>query len=143
MTKAFAIVLISAFGLAAQAPANAKTTGTTKPAAKAAAKKPTAKAPTPVTIPTDAVAKPDGTYSWTDKQGKNWTFAKTPFGVMKTATEASPAPNTLADVKTFDEGEKVRFETPTPFGVIKREKNKADLTDDERALFNKQNSKQD
>ncbi len=38
-----------------------------------------------VTIPKDAVPNADGvSYIYTDKQGKKWTYTKTPFGVMKT-----------------------------------------------------------
>ena len=50
-------------------------------------------------------------------------------------------------MKAFDEGDKVRFEKPSPFGPVKWEKNKSDLTDDERNLLNgetaQQNAKQD
>ena len=93
-------------------------------------------------IPADAVANPDGTYSWKDKQGKNWIFVKTPFGVMKTERSTDPAATTasLAGVKAFDEGDKVRFERPSPFGPMKWEKNKADLTDEERSLIDSQTS---
>ena len=35
-------------------------------------------------VPKDATANADGTYSWTDKQGKTWTYAQTPFGVTRT-----------------------------------------------------------
>jgi hypothetical protein len=41
-------------------------------------------APQAQTIPKDATANADGTYSWTDKQGKTWTYAQTPFGVSRT-----------------------------------------------------------
>ena len=108
--------------------------GTKKPAV---ATKTTAKPQQQLAIPTDAVARPDGSYTWTDKQGKNWLFVKTPFGVMKSQAADSPAAtaSSLAGVKVFDEGDKVRFERPSPFGVIKSEKSKSELTDDERALL--------
>lgn len=139
MTKRFAIALLAAFGLAAQAPASA---GTAKPkAAKTtAAVKKAPGVPAPVmVIPKDALSKSDGTYTWTDKQGKRWLFVKTPFGVMKNPAIAGPEQNApLTGVKTFDEGDKVRFEMASPFGVIRREKNKADLTSEERTLFDSQ-----
>ena len=146
MKKILGIIMLTALGLGAQTPASAKVT--TKKAAAAPAKKATvpAKTSTPVamTIPKDAVARPDGTYTWTDKEGKNWTFARTPFGVMKSATSSAQADSgSLAGVKAVDAGDKVRFETPTPFGVLKREKNKSELTDEERSLYNSQNAKQD
>ena len=131
MKNALTILLLMAFGLAAQAPAG---TGAKTAAAK---KTSTVKA---VTIPADAIATPNGSYSWTDKQGKRWLFVKTPFGIMKseaipTTTDSTP----MTGVKAFDDGDKVRFETATPFGVVKREKNKTDLTDEERSLYDSQN----
>ncbi|HVW08007.1 MAG TPA: hypothetical protein VHC90_05465 [Bryobacteraceae bacterium] len=142
MKKVLTIALAAVFGLAAQAPAKTTRKATSH---KATAKATVAKTSTPkaVEIPKDAVARPDGTYSWTDKQGKNWVFAKTPFGVMKTAAESSSTETpTIANAKAIDAGDKVRFETSTPFGVISREKNKTDLTDEERKLYESQNSAQ-
>jgi Flp pilus assembly protein TadG len=140
MRKAFAVLVMTAASLAAQASAS---TGTTAPKATnkaVAAKKATTAAPKPLTIPTDAVANGDGTYTWKDKQGKSWTFVKTPFGVMKSETSAAPTTtaSSLTGVKAFDDGDKVRFERPSPFGPIKWEKNKTELTDDERNLLNSQ-----
>jgi hypothetical protein len=140
MRNAFAVLLLTAASLAAQASAS-----TGPSAAKAAKKATTAQ---PVTVPADAVANADGTFSWTDKQGKKWTFVKTPFGVMKSEVIATPATSaSLSGVKSFDEGDKVRFEKQSPFGVVKWEKNKTELTDEERDLVNKQaagqNAKQD
>ena len=141
MKNACVILLLTAAGLAAQASAS---TGPSKPkAAKKATAASKATSPQPVTIPADAVANADGTFSWTDKQGKKWTFAKTPFGVMR--SEVTPAPATsasLSGVKAFDEGDKVRFEKQSPFGVIKWEKKKTELTDEERDLITKQAASQ-
>jgi hypothetical protein len=142
MKKVLTIALLAAFGLAAQAPA--KTTRKTRaPKAPAKVKAVKTSKPKAVEIPKDAVARPDGTYAWKDKQGKSWVFARTPFGVMKTAaqSEATETP-AIANAKAIDAGEKVRFETATPFGVVRREKNKADLTDDERRLYESQNAAQ-
>jgi hypothetical protein len=99
--------------------------------------------PPAVTIPKDAVPNADGTsYTWTDKDGKKWVFAKTPFGVMKSpASEAGTAalPEDLTNAKAIDKGETVRFERPGPFGTISWEKKKTDLPDDERRVFAAQN----
>lgn len=143
MHKVLTIALLSVFGLAAQAPA--KTTQkarAVKTAAKTAAAKPSTQKT--IEIPKDAVLRADGTYGWTDKDGKNWNFVRTPFGVMKSPAEQAPAPVTasLANAKVIDAGDKVRFETKTPFGVITREKSKTDLTDDERKLYESQNPAQ-
>lgn len=100
--------------------------------------------PKGVTIPKDAVPNPDGkTYSYTDKEGKKWTYAKTPFGVMKIAAKDKPgdAPTDLNATKAIDKGDTVRFERPSPFGTVSWEKKKSDLTDDERHIFDTQNAK--
>jgi len=52
-------------------------------AGAASGQEPAAKAPAALTIPQDAVANADGTWSYTDKQGKHWTYARTPFGVTR------------------------------------------------------------
>lgn len=142
MKRVLTIALLATFALVAQAPAktNAKSRAP-KAAAKAKAVK--TSQPKAVQIPKDAVARPDGTYAWKDKQGKNWVFARTPFGVMKSAAqaEATEAPG-IENAKAIDAGDKVRFETTTPFGVVRREKNKADLTAEERRLYDSQNPAQ-
>src|SRR6185312_6930683 len=128
MNKVLTVALLAAFGLAAQAPA--KTTQKAR-AAKTAAKTTAAKPSTskPIQIPKDAVARPDATYAWTDKDGKGWVFVRTPFGVMKSAAEPSSASASTENAKVIDAGDKVRFETKTPFGVITHEKSKTELTD--------------
>jgi hypothetical protein len=161
--NALTVLLLTAAALAAQASANtgATTSGTArkttaaKPTVSKAIKATTAAKPAtiaaaPLTIPKDAVANADGSYSWTDKQGKKWTFIKTPFGISKYEPSGAPvaAPSeSLARAKAFDEGDKVRFEVPTPFGVSKWEKNKSELNDEERNLLKRQtsglNTKQD
>ena len=140
MLKAFAVLLFAAALIAAQAPGG---TGSTRRKAtiKTVAKTTSAQ---PLTIPPDAMANPNGSYSWTDKQGKRWIFVKTPFGVMKNEAVSSPSDSTaLTGVKAYADGDKVRFERATPFGPMKWEKNKADLTDEERALLPGQSAKQD
>ena len=120
MNKVLTIALLAVFGLAAQAPA--KTTQksrTTKAPTKAAAAKPST--PKAVEIPKDAVARPDGTYAWTDSAGKSWIFVRTPFGVMKSAAETTSVTASIADAKAIDAGDKVRFESASPFVVITRE----------------------
>jgi hypothetical protein len=148
MKKALTVLLFTAAALAAQASASTgATTPKAQPAAKTATKaakkaapaKPAATKAQPLVIPKGAIANSDGSYSWTDKQGKKWTFVKTPFGISRTETTAAPAASaSLTGVKVFDTGDKVRFEMPTPFGVSKWEKNKTDLTDDERNAVNTQ-----
>jgi hypothetical protein len=107
-------------------------------------KKKAAAAPPPaLTIPKDAVLNPGGlNYSWTDKQGKRWIYAKTPFGISKfAASDAAETAPDLSGTKAIDKGDTVRFERPTPFGPGSWEKKKAELTDDERHLLDAQNAK--
>jgi hypothetical protein len=108
--------------------------------APAATKKKATPAPQAVTIPKDAVPNSDGTsYLYTDKQGKKWVYAKTPFGIIKNAyseTAASAAPAQDSGMtKAIDKGDTVRFERPGPFGLMSWEKKKSDLTDDERHML--------
>jgi hypothetical protein len=146
MRNAFGILLLTAATVAAQA------TGSTGSAAPSRAKKATTATRTtgakPLTIPSDAIANADGTYSWTDKEGKKWTYVKTPFGIVRSEVSQAPAASSsLSDVKAFDEGDTVRFEKQSPFGVVKWQKKKTELTDEERDLLTKQaagqNAKQD
>jgi hypothetical protein len=147
MKRLLTVLLFTAAALAAQASASTGSAGKKATAPKAAAKATAAKPPAkpratlaqPLTIPKDAVENANGSYTWTDKQGKKWTFVKTPFGVSKTEADAVPvASASMPGVKAFDAGDKIRFEASTPFGTSKWEKNKADLTDEERALVNSQ-----
>jgi hypothetical protein len=116
--------------------------------APAATKKKTTTTPAPqaVTIPKDAVPNADGiSYLYTDKQGKKWVYAKTPFGIIKnaysdTAANATPAQD-AGLTKAIDKGDTVRFERPGPFGVMSWEKKKADLTDDERHTLDASSAK--
>ncbi len=112
----------------------------TKPAKAPAA----VKAPVPVTIPKEAVANSDGSYVYTDKQGKQWRYVKTPFGIMKSSiTDAPPlTPSVEVPVRAIDKGDTVRFERTTPFGVTSWERKKTELTDDERRTFESRNAKQ-
>ncbi len=145
MKNALVILAITAATLAGQAQPG---TGTTKakPAARTTAK---ATAPQPLTIPADALPAGNSSYTWTDKQGQRWVFAKTPFGVMKSEAADIPSDSSasLVGVKATDAGDKVLFEHATPFGPVKWEKNKADLNEDERKLLatqaSAQNPKQD
>src|SRR4051794_31060748 len=110
--KALIFVLAAIIAL----PAFGQTTTTKKKTADKTSAKPAAKPAAPVAqplvIPKDATPNPDGTYSWSDKAGKKWTFSKTPFGVSK--VEDSGVPSAFASapvgqfVKAVEVGEKVK-----------------------------------
>jgi hypothetical protein len=85
-------------------------------------KTPPAKTVQPATIPKDAIANGDGSYTWTDKKGAKWLYRNTPFGVSKTEAvkpesqpEAQPQPKTR-EVET-DKG--IELQRDTPFGTTK------------------------
>ena len=106
--------------------------------------KPAKPAPSPqrMTIPKDAIKNENGTYSYTDKQGKNWLYRDSAFGVIRTpgpepGADKQPNPKPSA-TKVTDKGDTVQFERSSPFGVTKWEKKKSDLTDEERKLVDSQ-----
>jgi hypothetical protein len=109
----------------------------------------TAKTPAALTIPKDAVLNPDsGTYSYTDKQGKKWIYARTPFGITRAPYTDQPAGGAAAKpdpngIRAIDKGDTVRFERPTPFGPMGWEKKKSELTDEERQIIARQKDAQD
>ena len=113
------------------------------PTAKKTAAKKTTEAPAPqfLTIPAGATQNPDGTYSYTDEDGKKWNYWKSPFGVMRsevkptTPTADGKAPSTLQYTSTTDKGDTVRFERQTPFGPIGYDRKKSEMSDEERSLF--------
>src|SRR5580700_7395095 len=66
-----------------------KTSPPPAPAAPAApAAKQTKQAPAARGIPKDAAETTPGFYRWTDKDGKVWTYRRTPFGVTRWPAES-------------------------------------------------------
>jgi hypothetical protein len=91
-------------------------------------------------LPAGATMVEPGTYTYTDAQGKKWIYRKTPFGLSRAEdkpapADAVPAPPPGAGMTATEDGDSVRFERPSPFGVYKWQKKKSDLTDDERAAW--------
>ena len=90
-------------------------------------------------IPKTAVEVQPHLYRFTDAKGKAWLYREGPFGLSKwedRPVAASPAPVHEANpVRVTDLGTKVRFERDTPFGTSRWVRNKADLTDEEKALL--------
>lgn len=105
-------------------------------------------APTPAAtntqlkLPTEA--KPAGEYAWsyTDPQGKNWTYRKTPFGLVrfedksaegaqKSATAEDP---TQRPVVVTDQGDSYKFARKGPFGLNSWVKKKTELTEEEKEM---------
>jgi hypothetical protein len=115
-------------------------------------------------IPKEATETAPGVYRLVDKQGKAWIYRKTPFGVSKKAEEpqaaketeaatsrsrATPfgeteerpraaAPKSAVRTKVIEDGDTLRFERPSPFGVYKWSRKKDELTSDEKRLWESQ-----
>jgi hypothetical protein len=136
-------------------------------AAQTNSKKTTAPAPRTAsaepTIPAGAVKAEDGSYRFTDKDGRKWIYRQTPFGVSKSEDKAPDAtatpfgkskepavarqqepakPGDIANTKAFDEGDTVRFERPSPFGTSVWRKKKTELdAADQKIIDEQQKSK--
>ena len=50
----------------------------------------------PPTIPKEAKEVSPGVYRYTDAQGKNWIYGRTPFGISKVEERAEPAADSAA-----------------------------------------------
>ncbi len=114
---------------------------TAKSTKKAAPKAAPAPVPAVVTIPSQAVEQSDGSFHYTDPQGKKWLYRKTPFGVSKVEDKAlPPVPAAQQDTTTIatDAGDSVHFEKPSPFGVVKWDKKKTELDSNEQSVWNRQ-----
>jgi hypothetical protein len=94
-----------------------------------------------LTVPKGAVETEPGTFHYTDAQGKKWIYRTTPFGVARLQDQPeakqAPAPDPTAGIKATADGDTIHFERPGPFGVYKWQKNKSDLDETERAVWNR------
>ena len=141
MKHLLALIAAAALSLSAASAADAPVEQKDKKAAPA----PPLKTIVPLTIPKDAKPGENGTFKYTDKDGKKWIYNTTPFGVSRMA-DMGPAPEYYtAPVasKAIDLGDTVRFEQPGPFGIMHWEKKKSELTDDERKVLDNQQKQQD
>ena len=136
----FPIVAALVLAAADRKTADPKTTKNAKPATPPAA--PTPKA---VEVPAGAVETAPYTYRFVDPQGKAWIYHKTPFGVSR--SEEKPAVAAVPDnagmefIKATEDGETIRFERATPFGASKWVKKKSELSDLEKAVWERELSR--
>lgn len=101
-----------------------------------------------ITIPKDAVQIDSNTYRYTDPSGKKWIYSKTPFGISRaadkgvSAEEAKKAQEDVAhqieSTKAVEDGDLIRFERPSPFGVSHWERKKGELNEMERAVWDRE-----
>jgi len=117
----------------APATAQAKTAAKAAPAAPAKPAPPVAK---PLVIPKEAVKQSDGSYKHTDKDGKRWVYNNMFFGVSRMEDMSDPNAAPVKQAPTFDkfteDGDTIRFERAGPFGPMKWERKKSELTEEER-----------
>jgi len=126
------LVLLVAVPLLAAAAEQKKTPA--KPAA----------APPPNVIPTEAKQIEPYTWRYTDNQGKNWIYRKTPFGVVRypeQPPENQPPEEIPPGMTAVEEGDSVRFERPYPFGKHRWTRKKTELTDLERRVWERDRPK--
>jgi hypothetical protein len=96
-----------------------------------------------VTIPKDAVQIDSNTYRYTDPSGKKWIYSRTPFGISrvedKSVEDAKKTQEDMAhqieSTKAVEDGDSIRFERASPFGVTRWQRKKAELNDMERAVW--------
>lgn len=124
---------------------------TAEAADKAPSQKKAAPAPAKareITIPAGAVAIDPYTYRYTDADGKNWLYRKTPFGVMRaedkpvSAEEAKKAQDEkdrlIESTSAVEDGDSVRFTRQTPFGRSEWRRAKTQLNEVEQAAWNRE-----
>ncbi len=76
----------------------------------------------------------------TGADGKTYVIRQTPFGPVKVEEKSgdAKADEPPADFRAFQEGDNIRFEKPTPFGVARWVRKKSELNDMERAVWERE-----
>jgi hypothetical protein len=96
-------------------------------------------------IPAGAVKTDDGSYRYTDPQGKKWIYRKTPFGIARLEDKPADAVARTAEsrkrfeeVKATEDGDTIRFERPGPFGIYRWQRKKTELDEMEQTVWNRE-----
>ncbi len=94
----------------------------------------------PSAIPRGAVKGADGSYRFTDPEGRKWIYRATPFGVSRAEDVPAPAvpaldEKSMAAMRACENGDRIRFERPGPFGTYRWERAKSELNAMERAVW--------
>ncbi|HBY58438.1 MAG TPA: hypothetical protein DEH78_01365 [Solibacterales bacterium] len=127
------VLVLLPFALCAQAGKTAA-----KPAAPATKAAKPGKA---ITVPQGATLVETGLWKHTGKDGLTWFYRQSPFGVIKVAEkdmQFKPDPgvtSAAATILAVEEGDTVRFEKPSPFGLVRWTKKKTELNDVELAAW--------
>jgi hypothetical protein len=93
-------------------------------------------------IPAGATQVEPNLYRYTDSNGKTWNYRQTPFGISRWEETSATAPQAAAPqaaaksdpVVVTNLGDSYRFEKKTPFGQSTWVRKKSELTDEEKAL---------
>lgn len=118
-------------------------------AAKTAAKKPAAPPKNePDALPKGAVEIEPGVYRWRDAQGKTWIIRRSPFGLLKgeespKSEPVTPDDDPAAALKVVEEGDQLRFERRTPFGVTRWTKKKTELDELEQRAWEREQKRRE
>lgn len=92
-------------------------------------------------VPKDAVEIEPGVYRWKDAAGKTWIIRRSPFGLLKGEEPVTSQPggregeDVAAEIKVVEEGDELRFERRTPFGVSRWKKKKTELDELEQRAW--------
>lgn len=100
--------------------------------------------PSATVVPKEAKQLEPYTWRYTDRQGQNWIYRKTPFGLIR--YPEPPADPKRAEVipegmTAVEEGESVRFERRTPFGMHRWTRRKTELTALEQQVWERDRPK--
>jgi hypothetical protein len=75
----------------------------------------------------------------TGPDGKVYILRQTPFGVAKIEEKAEEKAEEPPDnMRAFEDGDSIRFERPTPFGVARWVRKKSELNDMEKAAWERE-----
>ena len=93
--------------------------------------------PRPASVPREAEDVQTGVWKHKEGGGETWLYRRTPFGVAKYKEEAAVDADDsgVEGVRAFEEGDSVRFERKTPFGVSQWTRKKTDLKGVEPAAW--------
>jgi hypothetical protein len=92
---------------------------------------------TRTSMPAGAVRADDGSYRYTDTDGRMWVYRKTPFGIAR----AEDISASSAKVTATRDGDVIRFERPTPFGTHQWQRNVSELNETEQAIWNREKAR--
>lgn len=101
--------------------------------------------PPPATVvPKEAQQIEPYTWRYTDRQGQNWIYRKTPFGLVRfPEPPAGPKPAEVIPegMTAAEEGDSIRFERRTPFGMHRWTRKKTELTSLEQQVWERDRHK--